>query len=191
MSPRTKQQFEEIREVSQEKIMEAAMELFSKKGYQATSINDIVKKAGVSKGLLYHYFDSKEALLRDMVDHFLSQGEELMERIMDPDPQTLLRNMINVLFEDMRTRFDLYSLIINITVQIHELDFVYQLAVNKYKAYIELFTDLFRQLDYQNPKGEALILTALFDGIGVQYFTMKGEYPLDEMKETLLTKYCS
>lgn len=191
MSPRSKEQFEEIREASRDKIMEAAMELFSRKGYHLTSINDIVKKAGISKGLLYHYFSSKEMLLKGMVDQFVSEGEEMMERIVDPDPKKLLANLFNVLIDDMKARFEFYSLVINITVQIHELDFVYRLAVNKYKGYIDLFTQLFDQLGYNDPKGESMMLAALFDGIGIQYFTMKDQYPLEEMRKTLLSKYCS
>lgn len=44
------------------KILEAAMEEFAEKGYQAASTNQICAKAGVSKGLIFHYFGSKEKL---------------------------------------------------------------------------------------------------------------------------------
>ncbi|MCJ1717139.1 macrodiolide transporter TimAB transcriptional regulator TimA [Listeria ivanovii] len=43
-------------------ILEAAMEEFTEKGYQAASTNQICAKAGVSKGLIFHYFASKEKL---------------------------------------------------------------------------------------------------------------------------------
>lgn len=43
-------------------ILEAAMEEFTEKGYQAASTNQICAKAGVSKGLIFHYFSSKEKL---------------------------------------------------------------------------------------------------------------------------------
>lgn len=43
-------------------ILEAAMEEFAEKGYQAASTNQICAKAGVSKGLIFHYFGSKEKL---------------------------------------------------------------------------------------------------------------------------------
>ncbi|EAC2466562.1 TetR/AcrR family transcriptional regulator [Listeria monocytogenes] len=44
------------------KILEAAMGEFTEKGYQAASTNKICEKAGVSKGLIFHYFGSKEKL---------------------------------------------------------------------------------------------------------------------------------
>jgi len=63
MSPRTPQQFEEIREERKSQIMETALEHFAREGFHATTINHIAKHAGISKGLMYNYFDSKEALL--------------------------------------------------------------------------------------------------------------------------------
>ncbi len=67
MSPRTKAQFGEIRQKSQENIENIALELFALKGYHATSISQIAQKAGISKGLLYNYFESKERLLDSII----------------------------------------------------------------------------------------------------------------------------
>ena len=50
MSPRTKDQFEEIRNKSRENIEKIALELFAIKGYHATSVSQIAEKAGISKG---------------------------------------------------------------------------------------------------------------------------------------------
>jgi len=63
MSPRTQHQFEEIREEKKTLIMDTALEQFANEGYYATTINQIARRAGISKGLMYNYFDSKEALL--------------------------------------------------------------------------------------------------------------------------------
>ena len=53
--PKTKEQFEEIRNKSKAAIIEAALELFANNGFHNTSITQIAKKAGVSKGLMYNY----------------------------------------------------------------------------------------------------------------------------------------
>ena len=63
MSPRTSKQFEGIREEKRNLIMDTALEHFANQGYYATTINHIAKHAGISKGLMYNYFESKEALL--------------------------------------------------------------------------------------------------------------------------------
>ena len=56
MSPKTKGQFEQIRKESKAKILGIALNFFGTQGYQNTSISEITKLAGVSKGLMYHYF---------------------------------------------------------------------------------------------------------------------------------------
>ena len=66
MSPRTEEQFEEIRESKKNLIQEVALELFATRGYHSTSISMIAKEADISKGLLYNYFESKEELLNSM-----------------------------------------------------------------------------------------------------------------------------
>lgn len=44
------------------RLVDVAHELFSERGYEGTSIDDVLARAGVSKGALYHHFDNKEAL---------------------------------------------------------------------------------------------------------------------------------
>ena len=61
--PRTKEQFEEIRSRTKLKILKNALELFAEKGFKGTSISDIAKAAGVSKGLAYNYFKDKNELM--------------------------------------------------------------------------------------------------------------------------------
>lgn len=46
-----------------ERILDAALELFARRGYQATAVPDIAKAAGVATGTIYRYFDTKDALL--------------------------------------------------------------------------------------------------------------------------------
>jgi AcrR family transcriptional regulator len=67
MSPRTAIQFSEIREVKKTHIMEVALQHFAGQGYHATTINHLAKHAGISKGLIYHYFESKEELLTEII----------------------------------------------------------------------------------------------------------------------------
>jgi AcrR family transcriptional regulator len=67
MSPRTPQQFKEMREEKMTLIMDVALEHFANEGYYKTTINHIARHARMSKGLMYNYFESKEALLRAIV----------------------------------------------------------------------------------------------------------------------------
>lgn len=81
MSPRTKKQFEEIREEKRSLIMQTALEHFSLNGYHATTVSHIARHAGISKGLMYNYFRSKEELLQEII----RVSVEEMYRYFDPD----------------------------------------------------------------------------------------------------------
>ncbi|HKG91620.1 MAG TPA: helix-turn-helix domain-containing protein [Gemmatimonadaceae bacterium] len=54
-------------EERREEIFSAALELFSEVGYERATLNEIAARAGVSKGAVYHHFESKEALLIEMM----------------------------------------------------------------------------------------------------------------------------
>ncbi|SMC03760.1 transcriptional regulator, TetR family [Sulfobacillus thermosulfidooxidans DSM 9293] len=86
-----------------ERLIEAATHLFAERGYDATSVAEIVEFAGVTKGALYHYFQSKEDLLEAIHRKFISaeiaDAEEIMSR--GQDPVTTLKAMITALIRSI------------------------------------------------------------------------------------------
>lgn len=61
---------EERSEKSRQQILDAALKLFSHRGYGATSVRDIAEEAGLSKGNVYHHFPDKEAIFRALIDRY-------------------------------------------------------------------------------------------------------------------------
>lgn len=59
---------EEKSERSRRYVLDAALQLFSRRGYRATSVRDIADAAGVSTGNLYHHFPDKEAIFTTLLD---------------------------------------------------------------------------------------------------------------------------
>lgn len=57
----------EQKEQRRQEIVNAALELFVSKGYAATKVTDIAKRANMSTGLMFHYFESKEALYEELI----------------------------------------------------------------------------------------------------------------------------
>ena len=81
MSPRTPQQYEDIREERRTLIMDVALKHFAKEGYHNTTISHIAKHAGISKGLMYNYFASKEDLLSEIINRSIEE----ISTYFDPD----------------------------------------------------------------------------------------------------------
>ena len=63
------------------KLLEAAVRLFAHKGYPATSTREIVEAAGVTKPMLYYYFQSKEGLLASALAHFMNAFHERLRQV--------------------------------------------------------------------------------------------------------------
>src|SRR5215471_10775357 len=57
----------------QEALLEAAAQEFAAHGFEDASLNQILERAGVSKGVAYYYFDDKEDLFLTVVDHYLAR----------------------------------------------------------------------------------------------------------------------
>jgi AcrR family transcriptional regulator len=62
-------------------IVSAALQLFVERGFSATRLDDVAKHSGISKGTLYLYFDSKEALLRAVVRELVLPELQKAEQI--------------------------------------------------------------------------------------------------------------
>ena len=77
----------EQKERRKQEIMQAALELFVSKGYAATKITDIAKRANISTGLIFHYFESKENLYEELIQMGLEgttyPGEQKCEHAID------------------------------------------------------------------------------------------------------------
>lgn len=84
--PRSAAQYKQIRKEKRELILDTALELFAEKGFHTTSVEQIAKKAGISKGLTYNYFESKNAIL----DAILKTGFDAIYAHFDIDNDGVL-----------------------------------------------------------------------------------------------------
>ena len=78
--PRTKEQFRSIKNETRARIQEAGLRLFVNKGLLGASVSEIATLAGISKGLMYHYYPSKEDLYSDLVGTAIQSSNEFMQR---------------------------------------------------------------------------------------------------------------
>ncbi len=79
MSPRNEEQNALIKDERREQILSAALKVFARRGFAATKISDIVAQGGMSHGLVYHYFKSKEEIFYELLHRALTtSGESLL-----------------------------------------------------------------------------------------------------------------
>lgn len=68
-------------EVRKNEILDVAQELFSKKGFDATSTNDILERVKIARGTLYYHFKSKEDILDSLIDRITNEAIEMSKSI--------------------------------------------------------------------------------------------------------------
>ena len=125
-------------------ILEAAAEAFAELGFPSASMNDIARRCGVSKGLLYHYYASKEQLLFDVTEQYTKRlvalVEEAERRVQDPARR--LPELIRLFLEEYQTSQARHM------VLLHDLRFLpdaeRRIVVGNQRRVIESFAEAIR-----------------------------------------------
>nr|PZN43269.1 MAG: TetR family transcriptional regulator [Actinomycetota bacterium] len=84
-----------------QRLVRLAAEIFARKGFQATTVREIAKEAGILSGSLYHHFDSKESIVDEVLSTFL---EDLLARYRaviaaGGEPREVIAAMVRIGFE--------------------------------------------------------------------------------------------
>lgn len=82
---------------SREKIILVSAELFHKYGYNSVGLSKILKEANIPKGSFYHYFENKETLLQEVIQHFVNETIAIFQRY--PDTIQGLHDFFNAYFD--------------------------------------------------------------------------------------------
>lgn len=190
MSPRTKAQNEEIRLQSRNLIIDAAFELFAQIGFEKASMAAIAKEAGVSKGLIYHHFESKEEVLKAVFDGLVTRTQDLWMADYDKlSPRELLASIIDITVQFMKANPGWVRLIVHLSLQ---EDVVAGLsdhidALRQGKAM--QVKPIFEALEYEDPIKEAFYFGAKLDGITLGWLSLGQAYPIDDMIQKLKEEY--
>lgn len=178
---------------SEKEILEAAIAVFSKKGYHGSSISDITKEAGVSKALFYHYFRSKKDLLvifaKKRLEEFipLADGMEVIK-----DPKDRLIFLTDFVLDELTKKTEKLRFI-NMLYLTEDGVFAIHEAMKKYEEQFarifKLERQLFLELGFSDPDMEATYMRSLLQGISLEYMLSPSDYPLKEIRKKLLIRY--
>ena len=191
MSPRTKEQFDEMRTKSRKAIMDSAMELFCRRGYYGTSVSMIANKTGVSTGLMYNYFQSKDELLEAIVVEGLDLIEKSFQEMQkEDDPKKIIKGIItdsfNMMVDDDPHFWKLYF---NLIMLPDLPDGIRKIFTTYMVDMFQELEDVFRKLGVEDPVAEARIFAAMGDGVILHYWMVGKQYPLQEVRDLIIKKY--
>jgi AcrR family transcriptional regulator len=191
MSPRTEQQFEVIRETRKREIMDTALELFAKDGFDKTSISKIAIKAGISKGLLYNYFSGKE----DLIKTIIFNGLDSLTGYIDPNHDGVLTRdelqyFIEEFFNALEKNHNYWRLYFTLFFQQHVLQLVEKRLIVMIHTYMKMLIQYFKSRGSDDPETDAIMLGAMLDGIGFHFMANTTGLPVEKIKQKLIKMYC-
>lgn len=190
--PRTKEQFEDIRNKTKRNILENALMLFAEKGFKGTSISDIARSAGISKGLAYNYFKNKDDLVISVFEMLTKEVHAILASAdNENDPKKKLRMFINQTFNQVINDEKFWRLYMNFVISPEMQQKSNKILGEFLEEMLYEFKKIFVQMKIPNPSNESKILLAIIDGVCFHFMIDKDKYPIETIRRYLLKKYCT
>jgi AcrR family transcriptional regulator len=194
--PRTKEQYEQIRKDRREQIMATALEMFAREGYGHVSIATLAQRAGISKGLMYNYFEGKEELLKEI----LNEGIEQIMTSLDPNRDGILTEaefemFIRKTFQLMHDKRAFFSKFFSMIIQPNVKAMLKESSlVGFMEQYLSMFIHYFAERGYEDPMLEMFELFVIIEGFGIMmiYYDDLSDLPPElyrKYEERIIHKY--
>jgi len=189
--PRTKKQFEEIRKSSRQKILDAALEVFAKEGYHSSTVSFIAKTAGISQGLLYNYFKSKEEVLHELMIGMMENlmGEFLPIKNYEKVTRKDIVNFINVGIDLVLENPKYWKLYFSVFVQPDVLAMVMDKMMKMAEPYMKGMTNYFKEKGENDPVTMIRYFSAVMDGIQLHCMIDPKTFPAEKVKKLLIKQF--
>lgn len=192
--PRTPAENDRIRRATTDEILKTALRLFCDKGYYSTSIEDIAKQAQISKGLLYHYFKSKEEVLAALVEIRINDVLMVMNAAKTkPTPAQQIQHIAEGALDDVRRQPEVFRFYLNLFTQ-PKLDPVVakysQKLMDEQASQFKVQTEMFEKLGVENPRQRSLYFSSTLQGIMLMFSTYPKNFPLDAVKAQVIAEFC-
>lgn len=140
MTPR-QQRSEETRA----KILASAARLFSTRGFNAASVDDICEEAGISKGAFYHHFRSKQALFLALLDGWLQVIDNAIEVSKDKTAPETFMQMTEAFPHFFGTAGEVLPMFLEFWLQASRDKKIWEASVAPYRRYHKYFTSLIKK----------------------------------------------
>lgn len=188
--PRTDDQNKTIREQKIDLIKNTALHLFAEEGYYSVSVQKIAKTAGISKGLLYNYFSSKEELLRNIIHDFVKG----MYDFFDPDKDGILTDEEFIFF--IEKNFDIvkenpiqWKLYSALSMQKDVEKFLADEAAQLAPQVFVVMYNFFKEKKCEDPEAEMFFFSSLLKGAIIQFVVAPFDFPIEKMKNKIVDFY--
>lgn len=116
------------KENSKNKILKVAEELFSRNGFDGTSVDSIAKEANVNKALIYYYFDNKDDIIVSLFENIQGELIEHLKEGLNDENQGTTKDKIKKEIEYLKGRKKIISLLLMESFKENRDNFLFQCA---------------------------------------------------------------
>ena len=188
--PRTSKQFETIRSERREAILEAALHVFAEDGYHSASISKVSKAAGISKGLMYNYFESKEELLKILIGSLLDEENARAVKVLQkPMNDDTLIELIKLTSEIMKKNPLQWKLYFNMINQPQVMEIVKEKYSSEHALGMHKLLEYFKQNGAEDPLSELHYFSSTILGLKVSYLMDPVNFPIDEIEKRIIRTF--
>lgn len=132
-------------EETRARIIESAIKLFSNRGFNAASVDDICAEAGMSKGAFYHHFESKQALFLALLDGWLQTIDNAIEASKDKTAPETFMQMTEAFPSIFATAGEGLPMFFEFWLQASRDKKVWEASIAPYRRYHKYFTSLIKK----------------------------------------------
>ncbi|HEU5377298.1 MAG TPA: TetR/AcrR family transcriptional regulator [Ktedonobacteraceae bacterium] len=189
MSPRP-----DVSEERKNQILEAASAVFARLGFQQTRMDDIASQAGLSKGALYLYYKSKDAVIAALLKYLFTQEFKRLQVLIAADSQETVYTQLITLTRQFDSAIKWMARLMPIAFEFYALAGRDQNARQFLQEYFATYrTELALLVQRGIERGEfrvvdaeavAIALVALFEGLALLYFVDPQKLSWAEQAET-------
>lgn len=132
-------------EETRAKIIESAIKLFSKRGFNASRVDDICAEAGISKGAFYHHFESKQALFLALLDSWLQAIDKAIESSKEKTAPETFMQMTEAFPYVFETAGEGLPMFFEFWLQASRDQKMWEASIAPYRRYHKYFTSLIKK----------------------------------------------
>jgi len=174
-------------QIGKQKIFTAAMTLFESQGYFATTVEQITTEAGVSKGLVYNYFKSKDELLVGLIDDATDKMASVAKTFDSGDSmEESLLLFVDNYFSFLRNERQFLKSQLTLALMPELNEVVSKPQKQRSALLLKMVHGWFSRAKVAESKSKARLLLAMLDGIALHYLFIYDRYPLTSMKSQLM-----
>ncbi|MCB1119258.1 MAG: TetR/AcrR family transcriptional regulator [Chlamydiia bacterium] len=183
---------ERIRAKTKKLLLDSALKVFARLGIHAGSIALIAKEAGVSKGLAYHYFSSKEDILVDLAVARLDEWAALIKGLESlNDPFQRLEFLVDFVLNELKQKKEWLRFYTGLYLT-HDgqraISKAMEIHRERFERLFSLERGILKDLGVAEVEAEQIYLRSILQGICLEYM-LSDDYPLDVMRKRLIQSY--